>query len=107
MASGSAQFLAACENRRSNYALGNTRLISDEQIEKIVNTAVLHCPTAFNSQGTRVVLLVNQDHQDLWENIVKPAVKAVAPAEAWTNTSQKLDGFKAAYGTVRQWCPFC
>lgn len=106
MSAKSAEFLAACEKRRTNYALGDARIISDEEISKIVHTAVKHCPTAFNAQGSRIVLLLNQDHKDLWEDIVKPAVKAVAPAEAWPNTSQKLDGFKAAYGTVRPWCLF-
>jgi len=94
-------FLSAVKARRTYYALEHSSTIPDEKIVEIVNQAVLHSPSSFNSQSTRVVVLLGADHQYLWEEIVKPAVKAVAPAEQWPSTEQKLNAFKAGYGSVR------
>ena len=95
----SKQFLETIKNRRSFYALKKESTISDKQIQEIIRQAVLHVPSPFNSQSARVILLVKEEHNKLWE-ITKEVLKGIVPAEAYKATEAKLNGFKAGYGTV-------
>ena len=97
----SQSFLAGVKSRRTYYSLGNESPISDQHICDIVQHTILHTPSAFNSQSTRCVLLLHEEHDKLWRDIVKPILKPVVPAEQWPSTINKLDGLQAAYGTVR------
>ncbi|KAH7348862.1 Nitroreductase-like protein [Rhexocercosporidium sp. MPI-PUGE-AT-0058] len=92
-------FLDTIKARRTYYALKKESTISDAQIQEIIKQAVLHVPSSFNSQSTRVVLLVKEEHDKLWE-ITKDTLKAIVSKDQWTATEQKLNGFKAGYGTV-------
>jgi Predicted oxidoreductase related to nitroreductase len=86
--------------RRTYYSISNKSLISDKEIEDIVNFAVTNVPSAFNSQSSRVVLLLGDNHKKLW-NITKDILKKIVPAEAFPATEGKIDGaFAAGYGTV-------
>ena len=86
--------------RRSYYAVSNKSLISDEEIENIVKFAVKHVPSAFNSQSTRLVLLLGEQHRKFWD-IVKETLRKIVSAEAFKATETKVDtSFKAGYGTV-------
>lgn len=97
---GSDAYLAAVKSRRSYYELEAKSTISDDKILEIVEQTLLHTPSTFNSQSTRLVVLLKDDHARLWNDIVKPAVKAVMPAEYWPTTEEKLSGFANSYGTV-------
>ncbi|MFV0538636.1 MAG: nitroreductase family protein [Dysgonomonas sp.] len=90
----------AIENRRTYYSLSDKSPISDDQIKEIIDFAVLHVPSSFNSQSARVVLLLGDHHKKLW-NIVKDVLKKLVPADAFPATEAKIDGaFAAGYGTV-------
>ena len=90
----------ALKLRRSYYAVSNKSLISDEEIENIVKFAVKHVPSAFNSQSTRLVLLLGEQHRKFWD-IVKESLRKIVSAEAFKATETKVDtSFKAGYGTV-------
>ena len=90
----------ALKLRRSYYAVSNKWLISDEEIENIVKFAVKHVPSAFNSQSTRLVLLLGEQHRKFWD-IVKETLRKIVSAEAFKATETKVDtSFKAGYGTV-------
>lgn len=97
--------LELVKNRRTIYALKNESPISDNAIELIVNDAVLHVPSSFNTQTTRVVLLLKEDHQKLWD-ITISAIEGLVTAGTVTKelfenqTMPKLKAFRAAYGTV-------
>lgn len=93
------QFLDALKNRRSIYALGRNVNLSQEEISTTIKEAVKLSPTDFNAQTTRAVILFDGAHEKLWK-IVEAALKPVTPAEAFSNTQEKLAGFKNAYGTV-------
>ena len=94
------KFKEALLHRRSYYALSNKSLVSDEEIENIVKFAVKNIPSAFNSQSTRMVLLLGVQHVKLW-NIVKDTLQKIVPAEAFKTTENKLDkSFASGYGTV-------
>lgn len=90
----------ALKHRRSYYAIGNKSLISDAEIEEIIDFAALHIPSAFNSQSARFVLLLGEHHKKLWE-IVKDTLKKVVAAPAYAITEAKIDkSFASGYGTV-------
>lgn len=86
--------------RRSYYALSADSPISDAQIEEIVRFAVKHVPSAFNSQSTRLVLLLHEHHAALWK-IVKRTLRAIVAEDAFARTAEKIErSFAAGYGTV-------
>lgn len=90
----------ALKHRRTYYAIGNKSLISDQEIEQIIDFAVLNTPSAFNSQSGRTVLLLGGEHKKLW-NIVKDALKKMLPAPAFAATESKIEkSFISGYGTV-------
>ena len=95
----SAEFLSPVETRRSIYPLSNSSPISDDRIVEIVRTAILHVPSSFNSQSTRAVVLLKKEHEKLWD-ITKECLKPQVPEEQFQQTSKRLDGFRAGYGTV-------
>ena len=93
-------FSEALKHRRTYYSITNQSPIPDQEIECIVNMTVRHVPSAFNSQSTRVVLLLGESHKKLWQ-IVKDALKKIVPAEAFVKTEEKIDNsFACGYGTV-------
>ena len=90
----------ALKHRRSYYSITDKSLISDDEIESIVKFAALYMPSAFNSQTTRLVLLLGDNHRKLWD-IVKATLKKIVPSEAFPRSEAKIDGsFRAGYGTV-------
>ena len=93
-------FQEAIANRRSHYALKNESPITDEEIINRVRFAVKHIPAAFNSQSTRVVVLLHEKHQRLWQ-ITKDTLQAIVPAEAFGKTKEKIErSFQSGYGTL-------
>lgn len=90
----------ALKHRRSYYAIGGESLISDQEIEEILDFALLNTPSAFNSQSARFVLLLGGEHKKFWE-MVKEELKNVVAAPAFTVTVAKINkSFAAGYGTV-------
>lgn len=89
----------AAEERRSVYALNNQLPISNEEVIKIVEHAVLHTPSSFNSQSTRVAVLFGEEHLKAW-GFVEDVLRKIVPAEQFDPTEQKLNMFKAGAATV-------
>lgn len=97
----STDFSTALKNRRSHYAISKDSVISDERIQEIVNEAVKHTPSAFNSQSARVVVLLGEQHDKLWkltEGVLREVVGG--SEEQFASTAQKMAAFGAGYGTV-------
>jgi predicted oxidoreductase (fatty acid repression mutant protein) len=93
-------FEEAVERRRTYYSICDCAPVADEKVEEIVKFAVKHVPSAFNSQSTRVVLLLGENHKKLW-NITKEILRKIVPAEAFKSTEKKIDSsFLAGHGTV-------
>lgn len=93
-------FKKAIENRRTYYTINDKSPISDAEIKEIIDFAILHTPSAFNSQSTRIVLLLNGHHKKLW-NITKETLKQMIPSEAFASTEAKIDNaFAAGHGTI-------
>lgn len=90
----------ALRHRRSYYDLGAESPIDDARIGEIVRFALKHIPSAFNSQSTRLVLLLHEHHEALWK-IVKRSLRALAPEDGYKRTEEKINrSFAAGYGTV-------
>jgi uncharacterized protein len=93
-------FMQALENRRTYYAIGSESPVSEEKIEEVIRFAAKHVPSAFNSQSTRMVLLLGKHHRRIW-NITKDILRKIVPAEAFKATEEKIDNcFLSGHGTV-------
>ncbi|HWJ77269.1 MAG TPA: nitroreductase family protein [Niallia sp.] len=92
-------FLEAIKKRRSYYGIGKEQVVSDEEIQEVVNQAVLHTPSSFNSQSTRVVVLLKEQHDKVW-NITARELRKIVPEDRFSSTEEKLNSFKAGYGTI-------
>ena len=76
-----------------------TLLFWMRKLVHIIRTAVKNVPSAFNSQSTRIVLLLGDEHKKLWD-IVKNTLKQRISPEAFAKTEAKIDGcFAAGHGT--------
>lgn len=92
-------YLAALKNRRTQYALGNTLPLSQDEVSTLIQDAIRHSPSSFNSQSSRAVILFGQQSVKFWE-IVKTELRRIVPAEAFAPTEAKINGFAAGAGTV-------
>lgn len=92
-------FYDAIKERRSIYSISKESPISDEKIKEIVEYSVKHVPSSFNSQSSRAVVLLGESHDKLWD-ITMEALRKIIPEENFTSTEQKVNSFKAGYGTV-------
>ena len=98
-------FVELAKNRRTYYQLSAESPVPDSRIEELVRNAALHVPSSFNTQSTRLVLLLHDQHRKVWdlaigifENLV--ATGAIPQAVFENQTKPKLEAFKAGYGTV-------
>lgn len=92
-------FYEAVESRRTFYGISKESIISDENINEIIEHAVKHTPSAFNSQSTRVIVLLKECHDKLWD-ITKEELRKIVPAEHFGSTEDKINSFKNGYGTI-------
>jgi predicted oxidoreductase (fatty acid repression mutant protein) len=64
-------FFDAVVERRTYYQLNKESPISDKRITEIAEKALLHVPSSFNSQSTRLVVLLNNDHEQFWDFVLE------------------------------------
>lgn len=95
----SKDFYAALKARRSIYSISKEKIVSEEKIQEVIEAAVKHSPSAFNSQSARVVLLLGEHHDKLWD-ITKETLRKIVPENAFAPTEEKINSFKSGYGTV-------
>ena len=88
------------EKRRSIYALSDQLPVSNDEVVKVVEHAILHTPSSFNSQSTRVVVLFGDEHRKLWDMTEETLRVIVGDEEAFKSTKDKIAGFRAGAGTV-------
>lgn len=86
--------------RRSIYSLTNESTISDERLEELIAEVVKHTPSSFNSQTTRIVVLLKEENQRLWE-IAREVASSSIPPELYEKFFKNRIGMSgAAYGSV-------
>ncbi|WP_445115638.1 nitroreductase family protein [Acinetobacter sp. WZC-1] len=93
-------FQTLIENRRSIYAIGRKLKQSPEQLTEIIENAIVHSPSAFNSQTSRAVLLFNTEHEAFWAAVFDKLQEFLPTDEAKAGTKGKIDSFAAGVGTV-------
>ncbi|WP_440119004.1 nitroreductase family protein [Paenibacillus sp. QZ-Y1] len=96
----STSFFDALKNRRSYYGISKESTISDAKIQEIVEEAVKYTPTSFNSQTSRAVVLLGEQHDTLWNHTEDILREVVGNEEAFQSTAEKMAGFRSGYGTV-------
>ena len=92
-------FKSAIKDRRSIYGISKEVIVSPEKIQEAINYAVMHTPSAFNSQTARLVILFGDNHDKLWD-ITKESLRKIVPADKFAPTDEKINSFKNGYGTV-------
>ena len=96
----SSPFIEQIKARRTIYALGSQVSHTPEQLTALIQDAIRHSPSSFNSQSSRAVILFGAQHHKLWD-IVKAELKKIVPPEAYAQSEAKVDGsFRAGFGTV-------
>lgn len=92
-------FRDAVAHRRTCYAIDSTSPIDEKQIEEIVTFALHNVPSAFNSQTTRVVILLGENHAKVW-SITLERLRKIVPEAAFASTQAKIASFAAGHGTI-------
>ncbi|ATO50660.1 nitroreductase family protein [Brevibacillus laterosporus] len=92
-------FYAAVEGRRSIYGISKEVSISDDKIKEVIEFALKHTPSSFNSQTARIVLLLGEQHDKLW-NLTEAALRKVVGDNNFAPTEEKMKSFRNGYGTV-------
>ena len=94
------QFTKLLEERRSIYSLGKSVSLSEDEIVGLVAKAVKESPSSFNSQTSRAVVLFGAAHNKVWDITEEVLLKAVPEGQDFTPTKQKIESFRAAFGTI-------
>lgn len=92
-------FIDSLKVRRTQYALGRNVTHSKDALTSLIQEAIKHSPSSFNSQTSRALVLFGEESQKLWRLVVED-VRKVAPAEGFDKTEGKLTSFAAGVGTV-------
>lgn len=92
-------FSELATKRRTIYALGSTLPLPEDDVVSLIETAIKNAPSAFNSQSSRALILLNQQHKKFWA-LTKEQLRKRVPADAFATTEKKIDGFAAAAGSV-------
>lgn len=92
-------FQEAVINRRSVYSLGKNIPVLESQVIAAVERMTKEVPSPFNIQSARVILAMNEHHENVW-NITEDTLKNIVSIAQFKETEERLKGFKAAYGTI-------
>lgn len=92
-------FYELAKKRRSIYHLGKNIELSNDKLVKLIKDIVDQTPSSFHSQTSRVVILLGEEHDALWE-ITREKLRAIVGEDNFEGTDQKINSFKAAKGTV-------
>ncbi|NLA52051.1 MAG: nitroreductase family protein [Alcaligenaceae bacterium] len=92
-------FYDLAAKRRSIYHLGKNVSLSNETIVKTIKDIVDQAPSSFHSQSSRIVILLGEEHDALWE-IVRETLRTIVGDGDFEPTDNKVNSFKDAKGTV-------
>ena len=92
--------MKAVASRRTFYALSPSSPIPDSRIQELLTETIKNTPSAFNSQTTRLVLVLKKEHEKLWDTITE-VYKQQLPDEKFQHAKGRFEMFRKGYGTVR------
>ncbi len=82
----------ALEKRRSYYQLNKELPVSEDQVKELITRVTQLVPDAFNMHSARIIVVLGDKQDELWDAIYDAFGGKVA--------REKIDGFKAAAGTI-------
>lgn len=82
----------ALEKRRSYYHIEKNLPVEEEKVIRLVEEFTEMVPDAFNMKSSRVVVVLDEKHNQLWDKVGEMFGGRVP--------QEKLDGFKAGAGTI-------
>ena len=85
--------------RRTYYDLSKESPVTQQKITDLVALAIKHTPSAFNMQSGRCVVLLGKNHDKMWDTVAK-VLKTIVPAKDFPKTEEKVNAFKAGFGTI-------
>lgn len=92
--------LSGLKKRRSRYELKNEITISRAELKQLIEEIFLTMPSPVNSQSTRAVVLLGDDHLRFWD-ITLEELKRATSEETFVKTLAKVNrSFKSGYGTI-------
>lgn len=91
--------LRAIRDRRTFYNIEKVSPVGDEELIEKLEEVVKYSPSAFNMQSGKIIILLEDQHDKLWDIVMETLRKRV-PAEKFGRTEAKVNGFKAGYGTI-------
>ena len=92
------EFKDVVKKRRTVYGLGKA-ILNDDAISCLEKMA-MDIPSAYNSQSQRVILLLEKEHDALWDIVGSSLRNKIGDERYNGKTSEKIDSFRAAAGTV-------
>lgn len=92
-------FVDQLKKRRSIYDLGKRIHFSQAYIAELIQESVRSCPSAYNSQSTRIVVLFGESHQQFWD-IVRDVERRNVPMSVFEGVDMKIAKCANAFGTV-------
>ncbi|KZO99616.1 Nitroreductase [Calocera viscosa TUFC12733] len=93
-------FLQAVETRRSHYSITNTSPVPDGRIVQVIQHAITHVPSSWNSQSSRALVLFADEHEWVWDTVVN-ALKAITSGSKFDAAAGKVNAsMRAGHGTV-------
>jgi len=92
-------FYEVVKNRRTIYNISKDIKVSEARIQEIVEFAVKHAPSSFNSQSGRAVILFKGESDKFWANTTE-ILRGIVPADQFGPTEEKMKGFGSGYGTI-------
>ncbi|PSK60585.1 hypothetical protein B9Z65_735 [Elsinoe australis] len=90
----------AIVHRRTIYQLNKSSPIPDSRILELVGFAAKHIPSSFDSQTTRLVVLLGAEHDKFWDFVWDALKPHVAGTEKEAGSKGRIDGFRAAKGSI-------
>ena len=94
------KFIELAKKRRSIYALGKNVSFSQDELVDLIESNIKQGPSSFNNQTTRAIILFDASHDKLWDIVADSLHKVAKDDDAFAKTQAKINGFKAAYGTI-------
>lgn len=92
-------FVEQLKKRRSIYQLGKRVQHSQAYLTELIEEAVKSCPSAYNAQTARVVVLFGDSHHQFWD-IVKDVQRQYVPPQIYEGVEVKLNQCRNALGTI-------
>ena len=80
------------QKRRTYYNLNKTLPVSKSEVKKVIEEITELVPDAFNMKSARVIVVADNKQDELWDRIYD-TFEGKVPRD-------KIDGFKAAAGTI-------